>query len=119
MGPATDLERARVIERRLRADYGYTLELPDHEVADRWLTSLYAQAGPLRVFRLRHDGDAADRRHPRAPRHWLPKRRVQPITDFWLVRASDAHAWVEAWIPAVADHVRPTPPDPNRRSFAC
>jgi len=22
-----------------------------------------------------------------------------PITDFWLVRASDAHAWVEAWIP--------------------
>ena len=30
----TDLERVRSIERRLRSDYGYTLELPSHEVAD-------------------------------------------------------------------------------------
>jgi hypothetical protein len=42
-----------------------------------------------------------------------------PITDFWLVRASDAHAWVEAWIPGRGwTTFDPTPPDPNRRSFA-
>src|SRR3954470_22594821 len=31
---STDLERVRSIERRLRSDYGYTLELPSHEVSD-------------------------------------------------------------------------------------
>ena len=42
-----------------------------------------------------------------------------PITDFWLVRASDAHAWVEAWIPGYGwTTFDPTPPDPNRRGFA-
>ena len=34
VGAATDLGRARAIERHLRSDYGYTLQLPDHTVAD-------------------------------------------------------------------------------------
>jgi hypothetical protein len=42
-----------------------------------------------------------------------------PITDLWLVRASDAHAWVEAWIPGHGwTTFDPTPPDPDRRGFA-
>ena len=35
-----------------------------------------------------------------------------PITDLWLVRASDAHSWVEAWIPGRGwTTFDPTPPD--------
>src|SRR5262249_34146111 len=33
-GRTNDLERVRAVERRLRSDYGYTLELPDREVKD-------------------------------------------------------------------------------------
>jgi hypothetical protein len=35
-----------------------------------------------------------------------------PISDLWLVRASDAHSWVEAWIPGHGwTTFDPTPPD--------
>ena len=37
-----------------------------------------------------------------------------PITELWLVRASDAHTWVEAWLPSRGwTTFDPTPPDPN------
>jgi hypothetical protein len=37
-----------------------------------------------------------------------------PMTELWLVRASDAHTWVEAWIPGHGwSTFDPTPPDPN------
>ena len=38
-----DLARARAIERHLRSDYGYTLELPDREVADPLANFLFAR----------------------------------------------------------------------------
>ena len=42
-----------------------------------------------------------------------------PISELWLVRASDAHSWVEAWIPGHGwTTFDPTPPDPNPPSFA-
>ena len=41
------------------------------------------------------------------------------ITDLWLVRASDAHTWVEAWIPGYGwPTFDPTPPDPNPTRFS-
>ena len=41
------------------------------------------------------------------------------MTDLWVVRASDAHAWVEAWMPGHGwSTFDPTPSDPNVRSFA-
>jgi hypothetical protein len=42
-----------------------------------------------------------------------------PVSDLWLVRASDAHSWVEAWIPGHGwTTFDPTPPDPNPHGFA-
>jgi protein-glutamine gamma-glutamyltransferase len=41
-----------------------------------------------------------------------------PFTDLWLIRASDAHTWVEAWIPGRGWTVfDPTPPDPHAASL--
>jgi len=120
MGPATDLERARVIERRLRADYGYTLELPDHEVADPLAYFLFTRKqGHCEYFASAMTVMLRTAGIPARLATGFQSGVYNPITDFWLVRASDAHAWVEAWIPGRGwTTFDPTPPDPNRRSFA-
>jgi hypothetical protein len=41
-----------------------------------------------------------------------------PISDLWMVRASDAHTWVEAWIPGRGwTTFDPTPPDASAHSL--
>ncbi len=120
MGPATDLERARAIERRLRADYGYTLELPDHEVADPLAYFLFTRKkGHCEYFASAMTVMLRTAGIPARLATGFQSGVYNPITDFWLVRASDAHAWVEAWIPGRGwTTFDPTPPDPNRRGFA-
>jgi transglutaminase-like putative cysteine protease len=119
-GAATDLERARAIERRLRADYGYTLELPDHEVADPLAYFLFTRKqGHCEYFASAMTVMLRTAGIPARLATGFQSGVYNPITDFWLVRASDAHAWVEAWIPGRGwTTFDPTPPDPNRRSFA-
>ena len=120
-GPAgTELGQARAIEARLRSDYGYTLRLPSREQADPLANFLFVRkqghceyfASAMTVM-LRTAG--------------IPARIVtgflggeyNPITDLWVVRASDAHSWVEAWIPGYGwTTFDPTPGGPERRSFA-
>ena len=42
-----------------------------------------------------------------------------PVSDLWLMRASDAHSWVEAWIPGYGwKTFDPTPADPNAGGLA-
>jgi hypothetical protein len=42
---------------------------------------------------------------------------LNPLTDLWIIRASDAHSWVEAWIPGYGwSTFDPTPPDGRSRS---
>jgi hypothetical protein len=116
MGPATDLERARAIERRLRADYGYTLELPDHEVADPLAYFLFTRRkGHCEYFASAMTVMLRTAGIPARLATGFQSGVYNPITDFWLVRASDAHAWVEAWIPGRGwTTFDPTPPDLNR-----
>jgi protein-glutamine gamma-glutamyltransferase len=113
-GLATPEEKARAIERRLRHDYGYTLELLPAPVADPLATFLFARkkghceyfASAMAVM-LRTLG--------------IPARVVtgflggvyNPMTGWQVVRASDAHSWVEAWLPKRGwVTFDPTPPDP-------
>ena len=42
-----------------------------------------------------------------------------PISELWVVRSSDAHSWVEAWIPGYGwTTFDPTPPDPRPPQWA-
>ena len=119
-GAATDLERVRALERYLRTEFGYTLQLPSREVADPLAYFLFTRrkghceyfASSLAVM-LRSLGI------PARLATGFQSGIYNPISDLWLVRASDAHSWVEAWIPghgwATFD---PTPPDPNSAGFA-
>ncbi|MBZ5677455.1 MAG: DUF3488 and transglutaminase-like domain-containing protein [Acidobacteriia bacterium] len=119
-GLATGDEKARALERRLRHDYGYTLELLPAPVADPLATFLFARkkghceyfASAMAVM-LRTLG--------------IPSRVVtgflggvyNPMTGWQVVRASDAHSWVEAWLPRRGwVTFDPTPPDPSPSSVS-
>lgn len=114
-GLSTELERVRAVERQLRRDYGYTLELPSREVADPLAHFLFERRkGHCEYFASAMTVMLRDLGIPARLATGFQSGVYNAMTDLWLVRASDAHTWVEAWIPgrgwATFD---PTPPDPN------
>ncbi len=107
--------KARLLEGFLRKTYGYTLELPQTEVSQPLADFLFHRkkghceyfASAMAVM-LRTVG--------------IPSRVVtgfaggvyNPISGWYVVRASDAHSWVEAYLPRLGwTTFDPTPPDPN------
>jgi hypothetical protein len=110
-----DTDRAVAVARYLRHSYGYTLELPSREVADPLAYFLFTRKkghceyfASAMVVMLRTLG--------------IPARLVtgfqsgifNPMTDLYVIRASDAHTWVEAWLPGRGwTTFDPTPPDPS------
>jgi transglutaminase-like putative cysteine protease len=99
-GAESDGERARLIEQKLRRDYVYTLELPRAPVSDPLANFLF-------VRRKGHCEYFASAMAVMLRTLGIPSRVVtgfqsgvfNPITHSQLIRASDAHSWVEAWIP--------------------
>ncbi len=104
--------KARAIERHLQTHYGYTIELPKHEEAHPIAHFLFARreghceyfASAMAVM-LRSIG--------------IPSRVVtgfqsgiyNPISHWHMIRASDAHSWVEAFLPGSGWRTfDPTPP---------
>jgi len=112
-GDTGDLQKARAIEQRLRSGYAYSLDLPRQMPADPLADFLFKRkkgycehfASAMAVL-LRTVG--------------IPSRLAtgfqsgvyNDLTGLWLIRAQDAHAWVEAWIPGHGwCTFDPTPPD--------
>jgi hypothetical protein len=114
---ASDLDRARAIETALRDGYAYSLEEPAHEAADPLAEFLFVRrkgyceyfASAMAVM-LRTQGI------PARLATGFQSGEYNPITELWVVRASDAHSWVEAWMPGRGwSTFDPTPPDPGVR----
>ncbi len=114
----TDDEKARAMEQRLRHDYGYTLELLSSPVADPLAYFLF-------VRRKGHCEYFASSMAVMLRTLGIPSRVVtgfqsgvfNPITGLQVVRASDAHSWVEAWIAGSGwTTFDPTPADPRGAS---
>jgi transglutaminase-like putative cysteine protease len=114
-GADTPAQKARALENHLRNDYGYTLELLSKPVDDPLAYFLFERkkghceyfASAMAVM-LRTLG--------------IPSRVVtgfqsgvyNPMTGWQVIRASDAHSWVEAWIEGRGwTTFDPTPFDPN------
>src|SRR5579863_6290347 len=114
-GELSPFVQARLLEKYLRTRYGYTLELPQFEPADPLAYFLFHRkkghceyfASSMAVM-LRLLG--------------IPSRVVtgfqsgiyNPISSSQLIRSSDAHSWVEAWLPHRGwTTFDPTPADPN------
>jgi len=118
-GTATPLERARAIERGLRTRYTYTLELPDREVPDPLAYFLFTRKrGHCEYFASAMAVMLRTLGIPARMATGFASGVYNSITDLWVVRASDAHTWVEAWIPGYGwASFDPTPPDPNPSRF--
>lgn len=112
-GAETEVQKSRAIENHLRRDFGYTLDLLSQPVDDPLAHFLFERkkghceyfASAMTVM-LRSIG--------------IPARVVtgfqsgtyNPMTGWQVVRASDAHAWVEAWLEGRGwTTFDPTPPD--------
>ena len=112
-GVGTDLARARTIEEYLRTHYTYALVTPSREPADPLAYFLFtSKKGYCEYFA---SSMAAMLRAVGIPARLATGFQAglyNPLTELWLVRASDAHSWVEAWIPGHGwSTFDPTPPD--------
>jgi transglutaminase-like putative cysteine protease len=107
--------QARLLEAYLRTHFSYTLELPPTEPADPLSFFLFhrkkghceyfasSMAVMLRVLGI-----------PSRMATGFQSGVYNPISGSQLIRTSDAHAWVEAWLPHRGwTTFDPTPPDPN------
>ncbi|MGH9630591.1 MAG: transglutaminaseTgpA domain-containing protein, partial [Bryobacteraceae bacterium] len=118
-GEPSEMQQARNVENYLRTEYSYTTDLLETPVADPLAHFLFERkkghceyfASAMAVL-LRSAG--------------IPSRVVtgfqsgifNPMTGWHVIRASDAHSWVEAYLPETGwTTFDPTPPDPgNGRS---
>jgi len=107
--------KARSLEKHLRRTYGYTLEMPSAEAADPLANFLFSR-------RKGHCEYFASAMAVMLRTVNIPSRIVtgfaggvyNPISGWYVIRASDAHSWVEAWLPGLGwTTFDPTPPDPN------
>lgn len=114
-GARSDADRAARIEAWLLGNFRYSLEALDHEVDD-----------PLAYFlldgRRGHCEYFASAMAVLLRAVWVPSRvavgyregSYNSLTGWHVVRASDAHSWVEAWIDGRGwTEFDPTPPDPE------
>ncbi len=99
-GVSSPLERARVIESYLKTSYGYTLQLPARRAADPLAHFLFER-------REGHCEYFASAMGVMLRTLGIPSRLVggfaggarNPLTGMYVLRSSDAHSWVEAYIP--------------------
>ena len=114
-GQPDNLSAARAIERYLRTSYSYTLELPKSEVRDPLANFLF-------VRRRGHCEYFASAMAVMLRTVGIPSRVVtgfgpgvyNPVSQWQIIRASDAHSWVEAYLPRFGwTTFDPTPPDLN------
>ncbi|HTP87269.1 MAG TPA: DUF3488 and transglutaminase-like domain-containing protein [Candidatus Acidoferrales bacterium] len=119
-GAISDAERARAIERHLRTEYGYTLELPSRETPDPLAYFLFTRRkGHCEYFASAMAVMLRSLGIPARLATGFQSGIYNDVTDMWLVRAGDAHSWVEAWLPTRGwTTFDPTPPDPNGHRFA-
>ena len=97
---ATDFEKARLIEEHLRSTHAYSVEVDDRGVDDPVAVFLLeGKPGHCEYFAkamavmLRYAGIASRVVYGFQSGEW------SSLTDTFVVRQSDAHAWVEGWIP--------------------
>lgn len=112
----SDYQRARAVEEYLRTQYAYSLAPLEREPADPLAHFLFER-------RQGHCEYFASAMAVMLRAVWVPARVAtgflggsrNPLSGWHVVRASEAHAWVEAWIPGrgwVA--FDPTPADPDQ-----
>ncbi len=111
-GALTDADRAGALERHLQTAYRYTTRLPEREVPDPLAHFLFERrAGHCEYFASAMAVMLRSLRVPARVVTGFQSGVYNPVSGWYIVRASDAHSWVEAWLPRRGwTTLDPTPP---------
>jgi transglutaminase-like putative cysteine protease len=98
-GAGADLDRARSVERHLRRDYKYALELPKTPTRDPLADFLFQRKqGNCEYFASSMAVMLRTQGIPARVINGFAGSVYNPVSDLYMIRASDAHSWVEAFI---------------------
>ncbi len=96
----TDEARARDLEHYLQSSFRYTTRLPQRNVADPLAHFLFERrAGHCEYFASALAVMLRTLRIPARVVTGFQSGVYNPVSGWYLVRASDAHSWVEAYLP--------------------
>ena len=99
MGEGDDLQRVRNLERRLRRDYSYSLKLPSVQPKDPLADFLFTRKqGHCEYFASSMAVMLRSQGIPSRVVNGFAGSTYNPVSDLYVIRASDAHSWVEAFI---------------------
>jgi transglutaminase-like putative cysteine protease len=97
---SNNYDKAVAIERYLKSHYGYTLQLPRYAVADPLANFLFERKqGHCEYFASSMAVMLRTLRIPSRVVNGFRSDEFNDITGNYVVRAKDAHAWVEAYFP--------------------
>jgi hypothetical protein len=100
VGAGGDAAQARAIESYLRTHFAYSLEPVESESADPLAGFLFQRKkGHCEYFASAMAVLLRELRIPSRVATGYLGGTANPLTGWLVVRGSDAHAWVEAWIP--------------------
>lgn len=119
-GPGGEGERAAMLESALRARYLYTLQLPATEPADPLADFLFnRKKGHCEYFASAMTVMLRTLGIPARLVNGFQSGTFNPLSGLYVIRASDAHSWVEAFLPGMGWTVfDPTPPAPRAANMA-
>ena len=108
----TSLDKATAIENYLRLHYGYTLQLPSTSPADPIVNFLFVRRqGHCEYFASSMAVMLRSLRIPSRVVNGFSGGEFNDINSRYVIRASDAHSWVEAYIAGEGwMEFDPTPP---------
>ncbi|MFQ5663500.1 MAG: DUF3488 and DUF4129 domain-containing transglutaminase family protein [Terriglobia bacterium] len=108
-------DKARELERYLRTQFGYTLELPSTPEDDPIANFLFERrAGHCEYFAAAMTVMLRSQGIPVRLVNGFLTGEYNEVGENFIVRARDAHTWVEVFFPRVGwVAFDPTPPDPN------
>ena len=111
-GAGSDERRARVLEQYLQTSYSYTTKLLDHEVTDPLANFLFdRRAGHCEYFASAMAVMLRTLGIPSRVATGFESGVYNPVSGWYVIRASDAHSWVEAYLPGRGwTTFDPTPP---------
>jgi transglutaminase-like putative cysteine protease len=119
-GEASPVRQAQLVKNYLITHYDYTLELPPAEPADPLAFFLFhRKKGHCEYFASSMAVMLRMLNIPSRVVTGFQSGVYNPISGSQLIRTSDAHSWVEAWLPdrgwVTYD---PTPPDPQAQRLS-
>jgi hypothetical protein len=116
LGP-TDIDRARAVERHLRTRYSYSTKLLTEPVNDPIAHFLFTRRqGHCEYFASAMAVMLRSIHIPARVVTGFQSGQYNPMTGLHVIRASDAHSWVEAWIAGRGWMTfDPTPADDTQR----